>query len=742
MSAERQLCAFPLEVFDAPVLRQLDDASRDAIRRAATIRDLDANEVLFREGDASESFFVVIDGSIEMSATRRGDDGATTLRRARVRDTFGEESTLPGLSRRATAMTTESSVVLEIPISVFRRALGRSGNNKIGEREKRYLHRAVTRDSIACSALGRLLSDENVGVLLDSASLRRVPRGERLYEVGDHADAVYLVAEGLMQLQRETGDRVTALAYLGRGDFFGDSELSGTRERDADAVASGDSWCIHIPERALHVAFEGNLRMLDRIRRVATESPDGSHGATRDLYRLKEARSLLVIDQDSCVRCGHCAWSCSQVHGESRLVRRGDHMTVALRTGPDAVKARTLSMPNTCQHCRNAACMVDCPTGAIGRDLRGEVFIREELCTGCGSCSKACPWDNISMAPSPTDASAEVAVKCDLCRGYESPACVEACPTEAILRIDPERDLLGVPGLGSGVASAVVGSSGSSSGASPAVLLLSVAGAVAIAMTGFAFAKRNAGMWQAGSGVGFAAAILAALCIALLAAYGVPKRAVKLRMRKKSRSSRPTSRARRQLLLHIAVGFVACATAMAHAGTTTPASPSGALNVAFWLAAVTGLIGGILYFVVPRRLTRIEERSALPEDLKTEKRELLDRLFKESTGRGELVKAIVGRVLVPYSRAPLGPIALLASGRTLDEERRRLRGRIDQMLESRGADRLEGLDALVKTVVDVRAAPGRRALTSALRGWLPLHIMAVATTAVLLVLHIAMVVFL
>ena len=43
----------------------------------------------------------------------------------------------------------------------------------------------------------------------------------------------------------------------------------------------------------------------------------------RDLYRMQVARSLLVIDQDSCVRCGHCAWSCAEVHGQTRLIRRG-----------------------------------------------------------------------------------------------------------------------------------------------------------------------------------------------------------------------------------------------------------------------------------------------------------------------------------------------------------------------------------------------------------------------------------
>src|SRR5256885_16989886 len=81
--------------------------------------------------------------------------------------------------------------------------------------------------------------------------------------------------------------------------------------------------------------------------------------AFRDLYRLQVARSLLVIDLDSCVRCGHCASSCESLHGQARLVRRGD--TVVTRLGGRA--AGPLLLPTSCQHCENPACMIDCPTG-------------------------------------------------------------------------------------------------------------------------------------------------------------------------------------------------------------------------------------------------------------------------------------------------------------------------------------------------------------------------------------------
>ena len=79
---------------------------------------------------------------------------------------------------------------------------------------------------------------------------------------------------------------------------------------------------------------------MPRVRRIAGEKRDAQHAivaranttqhALKDLYRLDVARSLLVIDQDACVRCGHCASACASVHpdGVARLVRRGDKVVL------------------------------------------------------------------------------------------------------------------------------------------------------------------------------------------------------------------------------------------------------------------------------------------------------------------------------------------------------------------------------------------------------------------------------
>src|SRR5207302_7921105 len=131
-----------------------------------------------------------------------------------------------------------------------------------------------------------------------------------------------------------------------------------------------------IPRDVFVVVARRNTALLDGIRRVRGETdipralPGGATTAHvfKDLYRMRVARSLLVIDQDSCVRCGHCAWSCANAHddGISRLVRRGDKVVVqreddnAPRPGEDVV-ARVvrlakevewapLLVPNSCQH--------------------------------------------------------------------------------------------------------------------------------------------------------------------------------------------------------------------------------------------------------------------------------------------------------------------------------------------------------------------------------------------------------
>jgi Fe-S-cluster-containing dehydrogenase component/CRP-like cAMP-binding protein len=716
-----------------PVLRRLDDTARSAVARAGRVVAYSA-AAIYREGDACESFFVVTEGSVELHAIRRGDDAATLVRTARAGESFGEEALLPGLARRLTA-TTKSASVVEIPVAVFVRAAQRGEH---ADRERRYVERAAARDLLACSAFARDLDGADVDLLLDAVRLERVERGTRIYEPGASADAAYFVVEGLVQLQREDDTGATVAAYLSRGDFFGDQEALAGDPRRTAAVASGDSWCAIVPRDALRTLSDRNPGVLAKLRRVAETREAAGAGLAganstqhvfRDLYRMQMARSLLVIDQDTCVRCGHCAWSCEQTHGTSRLIRRGDKIV----TG-----AATLLLPNTCQHCRHAACMIDCPTGAIGRGPEGEVFIRPSLCTGCGNCAKLCPWENIQMAlriPAQPALSADVAVKCDLCRGHAGPACVEACPTGSVMRLDPQRDIAEVVRILGGDAAPT--KTAAPATAMSRTLLRSLALAATIALVASGWAIHRGFALAPSHGGGLVAGVLAGLLVIALAAYVVPKR-LRAKARPKQRGSEPRpavrSRLRPHFLLHLGLGAIVPAAALAHAGLHARDGTGAVLIAALAITAVAGVLAALAYALVPPALTRLERRGALPEDLAGERDVLEARLYQAISGASDRLKTLAERILLPYARARPGPARLVASGLRIADERARLRAEIDAALAGRMP---EGSDALIELAVELRALPARRVLTALLRVWPPIHAVTGAITLALLVVHVA-----
>ena len=71
-----------------------------------------------------------------------------------------------------------------------------------------------------------------------------------------------------------------------------------------------------------------------------------------------------------------------------------------------------------------------CPVNAIVIDGdSGAKVVIEELCVGCHLCTIACPFGTVYTLPQTDKAS-----KCNLCGG--DPACVTACPTQAIEFVD------------------------------------------------------------------------------------------------------------------------------------------------------------------------------------------------------------------------------------------------------------------------------------------------------------------
>jgi Fe-S-cluster-containing dehydrogenase component len=85
-----------------------------------------------------------------------------------------------------------------------------------------------------------------------------------------------------------------------------------------------------------------------------------------------------------------------------------------------------------CHHCLDPACMTGCPVGAYEKDpLTGIVKHLDDQCIGCQYCTFTCPYEVPQY-----NAARGIVRKCDMCSDRlavgEAPACVQACPNEAI----------------------------------------------------------------------------------------------------------------------------------------------------------------------------------------------------------------------------------------------------------------------------------------------------------------------
>lgn len=146
------------------------------------------------------------------------------------------------------------------------------------------------------------------------------------------------------------------------------------------------------------------------------------------------------VDLDVCSGCKACVTACHSLNGlEDTETWRGVGLLVPppAQTEPDDVsilqpKSFHKHVTTACHHCADPGCLNGCPVLAYDKDpLTGIVRHLDDQCIGCQYCIMKCPYD----VPKYSERLGIVR-KCDMCANRlavgEAPACVQACPNEAI----------------------------------------------------------------------------------------------------------------------------------------------------------------------------------------------------------------------------------------------------------------------------------------------------------------------
>lgn len=129
-----------------------------------------------------------------------------------------------------------------------------------------------------------------------------------------------------------------------------------------------------------------------------------------------------------CTECKACQIACKDLHDVDASINL---RKVSCYEGGAFPQPWVYFLSIACNHCESPACFANCPVGAISKLDDGTVVIDEELCIGCQTCTKACPYG----APKHLEDEG-IAIKCDGCKELRdqglNPACVDACLMRAL----------------------------------------------------------------------------------------------------------------------------------------------------------------------------------------------------------------------------------------------------------------------------------------------------------------------
>jgi formate dehydrogenase iron-sulfur subunit len=158
----------------------------------------------------------------------------------------------------------------------------------------------------------------------------------------------------------------------------------------------------------------------------------------------------VLVDTTLCVGCRSCEFACAEVHG---FPQPDPDPEVFKKQRPTSTKQWSVVnrfetekgetfVKKQCMHCNQPACASACLTKAMLKTEEGPVIWREDKCMGCRFCMLSCPFD---VPKFEYDSAIPKIQKCNLCwdrlEQGKKPACVEACPVEAI-KFGTRRDLI------------------------------------------------------------------------------------------------------------------------------------------------------------------------------------------------------------------------------------------------------------------------------------------------------------
>ena len=253
------------QLADVPLFGELDPESLHLLIRKVRVVQLETGQVLFREGDAANSLYVVVDGAVVPIAEGDRRRKLAVLERG---DFFGETGLITGQPRNATIEALVDTQLLAIDRQVLWQLIEQASG--VLTTLMRFLRARLIDRQIRTNLFFAAFGHAERAAVARQFRMLEVQEGARVVSAGKPPEGLFVVLSGRLALwDRKRGKVVRELSA---GGVLGAQTLLMAEPSPFDARAIEKCWVVVLGEGRFRRILEANPRLSRVLKRLAQAS--------------------------------------------------------------------------------------------------------------------------------------------------------------------------------------------------------------------------------------------------------------------------------------------------------------------------------------------------------------------------------------------------------------------------------------------------------------------------------------
>lgn len=221
-----------------PLLSRLDEDGFLAVLGKLHLRRFADEEVIIREGERGESFFMIADGEVLVKRDIDEDDGGVTLAHLHRGSVFGELSLISDEPRQASVVARGDVDVLELRRSDL--IVASANAEGVIDALKAFTRERFLRNLTATHPFFSGLTREERHAVMESFRIVTFPAGQELIREGQMGPGLFLLLGGSASVSKVSAGERIHLATLRGADVCGEMSLVGDQPTQAWVTADED----------------------------------------------------------------------------------------------------------------------------------------------------------------------------------------------------------------------------------------------------------------------------------------------------------------------------------------------------------------------------------------------------------------------------------------------------------------------------------------------------------------------